>query len=62
MCGSLATIAVIFKRTASHTRLRAKQKPDDETGLLVFYKEVEFMRWFPVAFLANSIFIEFIAY
>ena len=44
---------VFDKKTALYTRFRAKQKP--ETGLCVFSKEVEFMRWFPVAFLINGV-------
>ena len=40
---------------ASHTRFRAYQKP--ETLLWVFSRGVDFVKWFPVAFLTNGAFI-----
>ena len=57
--GSIKKLVAVFSihvllLDGMHTTLRsilAKQEP--ETGLCVFSKEVEFMRWFPIAFFAN---------
>ena len=53
--GQLLLASSILNHAALHSRFRAEQKP--ETGLRVFStpREVDFMRWFPVAFLTNGV-------
>ena len=52
--GPTAPIYKRIKKPASHTRFKRSRSQRQGSG---FSRDVNFMRWFPVALLANSVFI-----